>query len=88
MLTEIYVEALLTDDEAADQVGRIGIRGRLMRLLRFWLGGCSFPKTCKQRRQREEDNKADEKLIVRLRIFQLVADPIFHILVLADYERP
>ena len=30
MLTEIYIEALLVDEEMADQVGRLGIRGRLM----------------------------------------------------------
>ncbi len=56
--------------------------------LGWWLLAAKNSQRCKQRRRREEDNRADEKLIVRLRIFQLVADPIFHILVLADYERP
>jgi len=30
MLTEIYIEALLVDEELADQVWEAGIRGRLM----------------------------------------------------------
>ena len=30
MLTEIYIEALLVDEELADQVWELGILGRLM----------------------------------------------------------
>jgi len=30
MLTEIYIEALLVDEELADQIWRLGMLGRLM----------------------------------------------------------
>ncbi len=91
MLTEIYIEALLVDEELADQVQAALMAGEIQEataFLAWWLLAAKNPQRCKQRRQPEEDNRADEKLIVRLLIFQLVADPIFHILVLTDYERP
>jgi hypothetical protein len=38
MLTEIYIEALLVDEELIKS-GRLGIRGRLMIRWRGWRGG-------------------------------------------------
>jgi hypothetical protein len=35
MLTEAYIEALLIDEELADEVGRPGTRGRLMPVRRL-----------------------------------------------------
>ncbi len=39
MLTEIYIEALVVDEELADQVGRLGISGLLVACPHFWCGG-------------------------------------------------
>ncbi len=45
MLTEIYIEALLVDEELADQVWEAWDVGRLMRLRRFWPGMAIFNYT-------------------------------------------
>ncbi len=39
MLTEIYIEALLVDEELADQVWGLGMLGRLIIGSRVGLGG-------------------------------------------------
>ncbi len=91
MLCEIYIEALLVKESLDDQVQAALMAGEIdaaTAFLAWWLLAAKNPQRCKQRWQREEDNRADEKLIVRLRIIQLVADPILHILALAGYERP
>ena len=91
MLTEFYIEALLVDEELADEVWEAWDAEEIVEAMTFlacWLLAAKDPRWCKQRRQREENKRADEKLIVRPRVFQLVANPIFHILELADYERP
>jgi len=39
MLTELYIEALLVDEELVIRFGRLGMPGRLMVRLRGWSGG-------------------------------------------------